>query len=148
MRKTLFTLCFAYCLLCVGCNVENNSDTSIENSESKELKEPNNSSSKFIHVVYFWLQNPDSQMDRAEFEKSLKTFMDNSEYAQNPFIGTPANTPREVVDNSWDYNLIIGFESAEQQDLYQKEAAHLKFVEDAAHLWDRVVVYDALKEMK
>ena len=100
--------------------------------------------SNFAHVVYFWLNNPDSTEDRAEFEKALKQFLNTSEYAQTKFIGTPANTPREVVDNSWTYSIILTFPSKEIQDRYQKEPVHLKFVEEASHLWDRVQVYDAV----
>jgi len=100
--------------------------------------------SNFTHVVYFWLNNPNDDVDRAEFEKALKQFLNTSEYAQTRFIGTPANTPRDVVDNSWTYSIILTFPSKEIQDKYQKEPVHLKFVEEASHLWERVQVYDAV----
>ena len=100
--------------------------------------------SNFAHVVYFWLKNPDSVEDCAEFEKALNQFLSTSEYAQTKFIGKPANTPRDVVDNSWTYSIILTFPSKEIQDQYQKEPVHLKFVEEASHLWERVQVYDAV----
>ena len=98
----------------------------------------------FTHVVYFWLKNPDSAQDRNAFLKSLKNFMDKSEYAQTKFIGEPAGTPREVVDGSFTYSLILSFPSKEIQDKYQAEPAHVKFVEESQHLWEKVVVYDSV----
>ena len=71
--------------------------------------------SNFAHVVYFWLENPDSQTDRAAFETSLKKFLKNSAFAKTNFIGVPPAPSREVVDGSFTYSLILTFESAEAQ---------------------------------
>lgn len=98
----------------------------------------------FTHVVYFWLNNPDSAEDRREFVTSLNKFMENSEYAETKFIGIPADTPRDVVDNSYTYSLILTFPSKEIQNKYQTEPAHLLFIEEASHLWRRVQVYDSV----
>ncbi|MDT0643928.1 Dabb family protein [Zunongwangia sp. F363] len=98
----------------------------------------------FSHVVYFWLKNPDSTEDRQAFESSLKKFLNNSKYAGTKFIGVPAETPRDVVDNSYTYSLILTFPSKEIQNKYQKEAAHLTFIEESEDLWKRVQVYDSV----
>lgn len=98
----------------------------------------------FTHVVYFWLNNPDNKQDRSDFETSLKKFLNNSKYAQTKFIGIPADTPREVVDNTYTYSLILSFSSKENQEKYQKEQAHLDFIKEASHLWKRVQVYDSV----
>lgn len=98
----------------------------------------------FTHVVYFWLNNPENEKDRLDFETSLKKFLDQSDYAKTKFIGIPANTPREVVDNSYTYSLILTFPSKEIQNRYQNEAAHLTFIEEASHLWEKVEVYDSI----
>ena len=98
----------------------------------------------FSHVVYFWLKNPDSDQDRKAFLTSLKNFMSKSEYAQTKFIGEPADTPRDVVDGSFTYSLILSFPSKEVQDKYQAEPAHVKFVEESQHLWEKVIVYDSV----
>lgn len=98
----------------------------------------------FTHVVYFYLNNPDNSEDRAAFENSLKKFLDNSLYAKTKFIGIPAETPRDVVDNSYTYSLILSFPSKEIQDKYQEEPAHLVFIEESSHLWKKVQVYDSV----
>ncbi len=99
----------------------------------------------FTHVVYFYLNNPDDPKDRTDFETSLKKLMNNSLYAKTKFIGIPAETPRGVVDNSYTYSLILTFPSKEMQDNYQEEAAHLLFIEESAHLWNKVIVYDSVR---
>jgi hypothetical protein len=69
--------------------------------------------------------------------------MRNSKYAKTKFIGIPPKAIREVVDDSFAYNLVLTFASAEEQELYQKEEAHLLFIEESEDLWEKVVVYDA-----
>ena len=98
----------------------------------------------FTHVVYFWLKNPDNHQDRKDFLVSLEKFLEHSKYAKTKFIGKPAGTPREVVDGSFTFSLILTFPSKEIQDNYQKEAAHLKFIEESEHLWEKVIVYDSV----
>lgn len=99
--------------------------------------------SNFAHVVYFWFKNPDDASHRNRFEKSLNTFLQNSKYAKTNFIGTPPKAVRDVVDDTFTYNLIVTFESAEAQEAYQAEEAHLIFIEECKDMWDKVMVYDA-----
>ncbi len=99
--------------------------------------------SAFAHTVYFWFKNPDNSSDRAKFETSLKIFLNNSKYAKTNFIGTPPTSTRDVVDGSFTYSLIVTFESAEAQEGYQKEEAHLIFIEECKDLWEKVIVYDS-----
>ena len=97
----------------------------------------------FAHTVYFWFKDPDNKADRAKFESSLKKFLDNSKFAKTNFIGTPPVATREVVDGSFTYSLIVTFKSAEAQEGYQKEEAHLIFIEECKDLWEKVIVYDS-----
>ena len=99
----------------------------------------------FVHTVFFWLNNPDSADDRAAFEDALKQLLKDSKYTKTNYIGTAPKAIRDVVDDSFTYKLIVTFESNEEQELYQGEEAHLKFIEDANHLWKKVVVYDAVE---
>ena len=97
----------------------------------------------FVHTVFFWLNNPDKQEDRAKFEASLGKFLEHSEFAKTKFIGTPPKATRDVVDGSFTYSLVVTFESAEAQQKYQEEPAHLLFIEEASSLWNKVIVYDS-----
>lgn len=102
----------------------------------------------FAHVVYFWLNNPDNENDRAAFEKSLTNFINNSEFIQTKHLGTPAATDRGVIDNSYTFCLLLTFENKKMQDKYQVEEGHLKFIEESSKLWEKVVVYDSENILK
>ena len=97
----------------------------------------------FVHTVYFWFKEDTTKKDKVFFEHSLKKFLSNSKYAKTKFVGTPPEASREVVDDSFTYSLIVTFESAEAQAGYQSEDAHLLFIEECQHLWDKVIVYDS-----
>ena len=102
---------------------------------------------EFIHSVYFWLKNPDSQSDRESFEKSLLKFINSSEYIVSKHVGTPAGTPRDVVDNTYTYSLILTFKSKEDQDKYQEEEVHKQFIKESEHLWEKALIYDSINTL-
>jgi hypothetical protein len=102
------------------------------------------SASPMIHHVFFWLNNPGSKADRDRLIAGLNTLR-AIEVVQQLHIGVPASTEkRDVVDNSYDVSELMFFASVEDQKRYQDHPLHLKFVEDCAHLWRKVVVYDAI----
>lgn len=95
-----------------------------------------------VHHVLFWLKNPDSTEDREKlFEgiSSLKTI----EQVRLITIGSPAATDRPVIDRSYSFSLLTLFDSMEQHDTYQVHPVHKKFIQEYAHLWAKVVIYDA-----
>jgi hypothetical protein len=98
----------------------------------------------FVHVVFFWLREPQNAGHREQFEASINRFLKASRHAGEWHVGIPAGTDRKVVDNSYTYSLLVNFTSAAEQDLYQTEPAHHTFIEEAGHLWERVQVYDTL----
>ncbi len=98
----------------------------------------------FVHTVYFWLRNPDVESDREAFLAAVTKLLEKSTYAKTKFIGTAPKTNRDVVDSSFTYSLVVTFDSAEAEEAYQKEQAHLDFIEAASPLWKKVVVYDSL----
>jgi PBP1b-binding outer membrane lipoprotein LpoB len=139
MNKPLFALALAIVLYsCVQERPAPQEEAEPEVKSEKLAFDPH-----FSHTVFIWLKNPESAEDRQAFETALETFLENSEYAQTNFVGTPPKAIREVVDDSFTYQLTVTFASAEDQAAYQDEPAHLKFVEQAKELWEKVVVYDA-----
>jgi len=75
----------------------------------------------------------------------LRKFIDNVDLIRTKHIGTPADTDREVIDNSWSYSLILSFDSKKEHDLYQEHKLHKDFIKNASSLWKRVQVYDSVK---
>ncbi len=97
----------------------------------------------FIHHVYFWLKNSGNQEDKAKLIEGLKK-LSKVKTIKNFYIGEPAATRREVIDSSYDVSWLLFFDNAADQDSYQTDPVHLKFVEQCASLWTKVTVYDSI----
>ena len=106
---------------------------------------PEKTPGPFYHVVFFWLIN-DSEEVSSSFEKELRTFIKGVDQIRTSHIGRPADTDRDVIDNSWSYSLILSFDSKKEQDIYQEHPLHQKFIENASSLWKKVLVYDSEKD--
>jgi hypothetical protein len=98
----------------------------------------------FVHAVYFWMKAPDNADDNSLFTKNLRTFLDAVDVIRSYHIGVPANTPRDVVDNSYTFSLIVTFDDKAAHDIYQEHSIHKKFIEDTQHLWTKVQIYDSI----
>jgi hypothetical protein len=97
----------------------------------------------FIHHVYFWLKNPESKEDYEKLIKGLEALSKVSTI-QTFHIGKPANTNRDVIDRSYSVSWMLIFENGADQESYQKDPTHLKFVADCSMLWSKVIVYDSV----
>ncbi len=97
----------------------------------------------FVHTVFFWLKNPSSDADRRALHEGI-TGLSKIDLIDTAYIGVPAATSREVIDNSYDFSITFIFADKAVQDAYQTHPDHLKFVDNYAHLWERVIVYDAV----
>ncbi|WP_033919431.1 Dabb family protein [Sphingomonas sp. 37zxx] len=96
---------------------------------------------RFVHHVFFWLKNPDSAADRAKLIAALEKLA-AVQTIRRYQIGQPAPTRRDVIDSSYSVSWTLFFDNKAEQDAYQVDPIHLKFVEDNAALWERVMVYD------
>ena len=105
---------------------------------SKELE------GAFFHMVFFWLIN-DTPEVKEEFLKELKSFVSQVEEIKKVHIGPPADTDRDVIDNTYSYSLVVTFDSKKEHDIYQEHAAHKQFIDNASSLWKKVLVYDSVK---
>lgn len=97
-----------------------------------------------VHHVFFWLKNPDSKEDLAALLAGLRTLA-GIDTVRGIHIGVPADTEqRGVVDGSYSASELLFFDDVAGQDAYQVNPIHKQFVADCEHLWERVVVYDAM----
>ena len=100
---------------------------------------------KLVHHVFFWLKNPQSKEDLARLLEGLRTLA-KIESVRGTHFGVPASTEkRDVVDNSYSASEILLFDDTAGQKIYQDHPIHKQFVADCSHLWERVVVYDAIR---
>jgi len=97
----------------------------------------------FIHHVYFWLKNPQSVRDYEQLIEGLKK-LSKVETIQSFHIGKPASTRRDVVDSGYSVSWLVLFNDKEGHDSYQSDPIHLKFVDECAHLWNKLVIYDTI----
>jgi hypothetical protein len=100
----------------------------------------------FIHHVYFWLNNPESENDKKALLKGLEKLS-----AVNTIrffhIGEPANTNRDVIDRSYAVSWLLFFDNPEDQESYQTDPIHLAFIDECKHLWKKVQVYDSVSAL-
>ena len=98
----------------------------------------------FIHMVFFWLKNPENQNDRQAFEKALEKFIATNPQVVSYYVGQPAATERSVIDNTYTYSLVVTFQDIVTHDFYQADLTHVLFIEEAESLWKKVSVYDSV----
>lgn len=97
-----------------------------------------------VHHVFFWLKNTASIEDRNKLVAGVKT-LSKIETVNQLHVGVVASTEkRDVVDNSWAVSELIFFKDLAGQATYQSHPIHLEFIRNCSHLWEKVIVYDAV----
>ncbi|MET3978912.1 hypothetical protein ABIB62_001481 [Mucilaginibacter sp. UYP25] len=107
---------------------------------------PNNMTNRYpvVHHALFWLKNPDSKADRDKLVAGVKS-LGKIETIKELHVGIVASTEkRDVVDNSWAVSEVMFFADLAGQATYQNHPIHQQFIKDHSHLWEKVVVYDAV----
>ncbi|MBX3240278.1 MAG: Dabb family protein [Chitinophagaceae bacterium] len=102
-----------------------------------------NNDHPFVHHVYFWLNNTGSKEDLEQLVAGLKK-LSAVKTIKVSYIGKPAGTNREVIDSSYSVSWLCFFDNKADQDSYQTDPIHLKFVDECKHLWKKVIVYDTV----
>ena len=97
----------------------------------------------FVHQVYFWLAHPERAEDREKLITGLQQ-LSKVEGIRMFHIGQPAATDRPVIDRSYAVSWLTLFETKAAQDAYQEDPIHLRFVDECASLWSKVIVYDSI----
>jgi len=118
------------------------STTEIINTEtqtdSMEAKDP-----QIAHYVLFWLKEDLTEQqvtEFAQFFEDLKAIPG----IQSLHYGRPADTtPRDVVDNSFSYNLLVYFDSMEDLHVYEEHPIHLEAIAKYSSQWTKVSVHDS-----
>lgn len=95
-----------------------------------------------VHSVYFWLNEgitEDEEKDFLNFFEALKKVPGIKSF----YVGKPASTTqRDVVDNSFDYSLLVTFANMDDINTYEKHPDHLAAAEKYSKYWSKVAVRD------
>jgi len=101
-------------------------------------------SSALVHHVFFWLKEPKNEAHKMQLVKALNELL-KVKTIKLSHLGFPAGTEsRDVVDHSYSVSYLVMFDNQADQDAYQVDPIHTKFVEENSHLWDKVIVYDSV----
>lgn len=96
------------------------------------------------HYVLFWLKEEITDQEKKDFTQffeKLKTVPT----IKSLHYGTPANTTqREVVDNSFSYNLLVYFDNMDDLNVYETHPIHLAAIEQYSKYWSKVEVHDSV----
>lgn len=144
-------LAFIFAMLLVSCQQADNvskekiNELTLALQESKaELKNASEDETGFIHTVFFWLNEGVEEKEKSDFVKNGLSKLLKVSSIYKGYVGPPALKTRDVVDNSYDFALVCHFKNAQDEEMYQNDPDHLKFIDDYKHLWKKVVVYDNL----
>lgn len=101
----------------------------------------------FQHVVHFWLRDDLTDKQKTDFVEGVRS-LGNSPNVAAVRVAVPAHTPREIVDNSYDVQLTVWFDSSEAHDAYQSpnDEAHTAFGQAFKPFWKKVLIYDSILE--
>ncbi len=97
----------------------------------------------FVHAVYFWGKPDLTDADKESWLKGLKS-LPGIETVEHGYVGVPADTHRDVVENTYTYALVLVFKDRNAHDRYQVHLTHLAFVETSAKFWRKVIVHDSV----
>lgn len=97
------------------------------------------------HHVFFWLKNPGSKEDRDALIAGVKS-LSKIPTVRDLRVGVVANTEaRGVVDSTWGVSELIFFDDIAGEAAYQVHPIHEEFIKKCSHLWEKVIVYDAME---
>lgn len=95
-----------------------------------------------LHVVLFWLKPDMPASERAAIPVEMAAKAALVPGLDACWTGTPAGTPRDVVDNSYDLMLVMRFRNAAAAKAWDDDPIHLGLVQRFRPWFAKVVVYD------
>ena len=94
------------------------------------------------HNVYFWLDPALTDEQKSSFEDGLRALFRIDVVAAGSFGKAAATPERPVTHNSFDYALVLEFDSVAQHDAYQVHPEHEVFVKGFSQWFREVRVFD------
>jgi hypothetical protein len=97
----------------------------------------------FVHHVLFYTPTNANEADQVALLEGLHKLA-RIPAIKMAHIGTPAPTNRDVIERTYTYSWLCLFDTAEQEEEYQRHPIHDEFRTQYARYWEKVVIYDAI----
>ena len=107
------------------------------------LAAPERKKELLVHHVFFYLKDPQNAQDEAKLLEGLEKLAKISTVKLS-HIGRPARTSGEAIEKGYSLSWLCFFKNLIEEEIYQTDPVHVKFLEEYSHLWEKRVVYDAL----
>lgn len=118
----------------------------IPSSDALALNKPKKT--VIAHYVLFWLKEDISEQEKNDFTNFFED-LKKVPTIKSLHYGAPANTTkRDVVDNSFSYNLLVYFDNMADLDVYETHPIHLAAIEKYSKYWTKVAVHDSILNSK
>jgi hypothetical protein len=95
-----------------------------------------------LHVVLFWLKPDMPAAERAALSTELATKANRIDGLQACWCGGPVESTRDVVDDSFDWMLVMRFRDHQAAQDWQSDPIHQQLLTRFAPHFAKVVVYD------
>ncbi len=112
-------------------------------STSPMLAAPERKKDLLVHHVFFFLKDPQNAQDEAKLLEGLEKLAKISTVKLS-HIGRPARTSGEEIEKRYSLSWMCFFKNLIEEEIYQTDSIHVKFMEEYSYLWEKRVVYDAL----
>ncbi len=96
-----------------------------------------------MHLVLYYLKNPDSEADKQKLISGLKELV-TVKQIKFSHVGVPMDFKPEDPFNNYHVSLLMCFEDKGDIAIYHKDPIHQKFVAACKDLWVKTLKYDSL----
>ena len=96
----------------------------------------------FIHQVCFWLKPGTPESAKAQLIADCRKYLAAVPKVGQLWAGPPADTARDVVDDTYQVGLLVTFPDKAAHDAYQLDPTHHEFIARNKAHWERVRVID------
>jgi len=94
------------------------------------------------HNVYFWLESSLTDAQKASFEEGLGALLEIDVVAGGTYGKAAATPVRPVTHNTFDYALVLEFDTVELHNAYQIHPEHDVFVREYSPWFREVRIFD------
>lgn len=96
-----------------------------------------------MHLVLYYLKNPDSVEDKQKLIAGLKELV-TVKQVKTSQVGVPMEFKADDPFKNYHVSLLMMFDDKNDINIYHKDPIHQKFVAACGNLWVKTLKYDSL----